>query len=319
MKIAITGTRGLVGRHLAKTLLDEGHRVTILGGNPEGCADGIRRHPNLSCHAVGESGGEALQKGLAGCDALAHCAAFPWQGKGNQGTINYPAAKTRLLMEAARRAGVQRVALAGFLRARPGCRIPWLENLWEAEEITRGAGMEHLVVKCGLVYGPGDDFVTPLAHGLAAWPLVVLPGNSGLPVRPVAVEEVTRLFRSFLVERRPRWRTVALTGPETVILREAVERVAAAAGLRVTCLELPAGIRHTTAWIAEKVFRNPWVTPARLRVFAEPLDSPLPYGASPPANLRPGIAFTAETLRKALPSEAVRETTGFHEPRPYRR
>ena len=319
MKIAITGIDGIVGRHLAQSLLEEGHEIVLLGSPGEGTAVRLRNHRRVDLHPGDWGGGTSLGAALEGCDALAHCACLPGTAEDSRDFSGFPA-RTRLLAETARRAGVQRFVLAGFLRARPGCGLPWLENLWQAEEIIRHAGMEHLVVKCGLVYGPGDDFVKPLARTLAAWPLVVLPGKGALPVRPVRVDDVTRLLRSFLLERRPRWRTVAVTGPETVTLRQAVERVAEAAGSRITPLEYPSGIRQTAAWTVEKLFRQKnWLRPARLRLFGEPLDAALPYGAPPPKDLRPLIPFTTETIRESLPVAKARELEGFPEPRPSRR
>jgi nucleoside-diphosphate-sugar epimerase len=71
MKIAITGGSGFVGRHLALRLAAEGHELVLL-------ARGVDRRqalvPGTSFVAGGLADPLLLERALAGCEAVAHCA-----------------------------------------------------------------------------------------------------------------------------------------------------------------------------------------------------------------------------------------------------
>ena len=135
VKIAITGGTGFVGRHLAQRLAREGVEVVSLS----------RRT------GVAVDDAEALAAALAGCDAVAHCAGINRE-LGSQTYERVHVEGTRAVVEAARRAGVRKILMLSFLRARPNCGSPYHESKWAAEELVRGSGLDFTIVKAGMIY-----------------------------------------------------------------------------------------------------------------------------------------------------------------------
>jgi UDP-glucose 4-epimerase len=74
MKIAITGTAGRVGRHIALTALKEGH--TVVGMDRIAETDPIK-DSSYTFLVVDMTDYEQVVKAFAGCDALIHMAAIP--------------------------------------------------------------------------------------------------------------------------------------------------------------------------------------------------------------------------------------------------
>jgi len=87
-------------------------------------------------------------------------------------------------VEAARRAGVRKIALMSFLRARPHCGSAYHESKWAAEEIVRSSGLDYTIVKAGMVYGRGDHMLDHLSHSLHTVPLFATVGLHEKPIRP---------------------------------------------------------------------------------------------------------------------------------------
>ena len=130
------------------------------------------------------------------------------------------------IVAAAERAGVRKLALLSFLRARPNCECGYHVSKWQAEEIVRRSALDYTIFKAGVIYGRGDHMLDHLSHAFHTFPIFVFVGLRDQPVRPLAVADMVALLRASLVERRLSRQTVAVTGPEQLGLLEAVRRVA---------------------------------------------------------------------------------------------
>ena len=148
MKVAITGGTGFVGSHLATRLSSEGHEVVRLGRRSTG-----EETIKASLDSVDE-----LANAFAGCHAVAHCAGINREVDG-QTIQRVHVEATRNVVEAARRAGVEKIVLMSFLRARPDCGSAYHESKWAAEEIVRESGVDYTIIKAGVVYGRGDPSI----------------------------------------------------------------------------------------------------------------------------------------------------------------
>src|SRR5207249_10268063 len=90
------------------------------------------RSSSPSALKVGLSDPAALAQAFAGCDAVAHCAGINRE-IGSQTFQRVHIEGTRNLVEAVRGAGVRKIALMSFLRARPNCGSAYHESKWSAE------------------------------------------------------------------------------------------------------------------------------------------------------------------------------------------
>ena len=295
MKVAITGATGFVGSHLADRLSSEGHEVVRIA-RPRTNSDGefvFARLDNV----------DELEKAFTGCTAVAHCAGINRE-TGEQTYARVHVEGTRNVVEAARRAGVEKIVLMSFLRARPDCDSAYHESKWAAEEIVRDSGLDYTVIKAGVVYGRGDHMLDHLSHAFHTFPVFALVGFKPQTVRPLAIEDLVHVMRAALVDRRLKRQTIALLGPEEIHLSEAVRRVAEVVGKQPLMFPMPICVHQFMARALECTMKIPLVSVAQVRILAEGVVVPASPVAPVPYDLMPTRRFTPEQIRSGLPHPA---------------
>ena len=308
MRIAVTGASGFVGRHFAGSLADQGHTVVALARGHDRRDPDALRHPGIHVVHADVGSGAGLREAFADCEAVAHLAGINLE-RGSQTYQRVHVHGTRRVVEAARAAGVQRLALLSFLRARPSCGSAYHESKWAAEEIVRASVLDYTVLKAGVIYGPGDHMLDHLARALRTFPLFALVGLQPRPVRPVAVADVVRVLQAALVEGRLPRRTVAVVGPEELLLEDVVRRVAAVIRKRPLMLRLPVAFHYALAAVLERVMPIPLVARAQVRILAEGVAEPAGPVDDLPGDLAPRALLDAERIARGVPDGAF----GLHD------
>ena len=290
MRIAITGATGFIGGHLTNRLTGEGHEVVRIARH---------RIDDAIVHN-GLDDVEQLTAAFAGCNAVAHCAGINRE-IGEQTFARVHVEGTRNVVEAAKRAGVEKVLLMSFLRARPDCGSPYHESKWDAEEIVRNSGLDYTVIKAGVVYGRGDHMLDHLSQALHTFPVFGLVGLREKSIRPLAVEDLVHVMRAALVDRRIKRQTIALLGPEEIYLSEAVRRVAEVVGKRPLLVPLPVICHQLMARVWERFMKVPLASVAQVRILSEGVTEPGSPVVPVPYDLVPTRRFTDEQIRNGLP------------------
>jgi len=295
MKIAITGGTGFVGRHLARHLLSLGHQPILLARGRD-----VRYPPVAPVIQTDLADSRLVAEAIRGCQAIAHCAGINRE-IGLQTYDRVHVNGTRNVIEAARLAGVSRLLLLSFLRARPDCGSPYHESKFQAEELVRGSGLDFTVLKAGMIYGRGDHMLDHLSHMLFTVPVFLTVGLREEPIRPVAVRDVTRVITAALTAGRLSRQTVFVLGPETLLLSEAVRRVAATLQRRVWTMPAPVVFHRMLATFCEGAMAVPLVARAQVRMLEEGFLEAVPAADALPDDLTPRIRFTADEIRQGLP------------------
>jgi NADH dehydrogenase len=295
MKIAITGGTGFVGRHLSQHLISLGHQPVLLARGRD------TRHPPASTVIQTDLSDPALlAEAIRGCDAIAHCAGINREA-GPQTYRRVHIEGTRNIIEAARLAGVPRILMLSFLRARPDCGSPYHESKFQAEELLRQSGLDYTILKAGMIYGRGDHMLDHLSHTIFTLPLFATVGFQEQPIRPVAIRDVTHIIAAALTEGRLSRQTVFVLGPETLLLSEAVRRVAATLNRRVWILPAPVVFHRILAAIFERTMAIPLVARAQVQMLAEGFLEAAPCADALPDDLKPQLQFTSGQIRQGLP------------------
>ncbi len=283
MRIAITGGTGFVGRNVAARL-----------DNPVI----ISRRTGVDVDDV-----DALVAAFAGCDAVIHAAGINRE-IGTQTFQRVHVEGTRAVVEAAQRAGVKRIVMVSFLRARPNCGSGYRETKWAAEELIRGSGIPHTILKAAMIYGPGDHMVDHVTRAVRSWPVFGTVGFGQRMVRPVPIADFVDVVLA-AVEGRIAEPTVAVMGAEELSLSDAVRRVARVAGKRPLFIPLPVGAIKLLAQVTEWTMKVPLVAKAQARMLGEGVSEAEPWAPEPPEGVRPRHPFSEESIREALPSEGA--------------
>lgn len=299
MKIAITGGTGFVGSHFAKRVLADGHELVLISRSAGVRANRLES-PAVTQVASDLSDTDILAAAFAGCDAIAHCAGINRE-IGNQTFQRIHADGTRNVVEAARRAGVRRIALMSFLRARPDCGSPYHESKWAAEEIVRNSDLDYTIVKAGMVYGRGDHMLDHLSHAFYTLPILATVGFKQKAIRPLPVDDLVHVLHAALVNGRLARQTVAITGAEELYLSDAARRVAQVLGRRIWIFPAPLWFHYGLALVCEATMKVPLVARAQVRILSEGVVEPAIPCDALPADLLPVHRFTAEQIQSGLP------------------
>jgi nucleoside-diphosphate-sugar epimerase len=281
MRVAITGGTGFVGRHLAERL-DPAETVVV------------SRRTGVEIDDV-----DALTAAFAGCDAVVHCAGINRE-IGDQTFEHVHVDGTRAVVEAARRAGVKRIVMVSFLRARPDCGSGYHETKWAAEELVRNSGIDHTILKSGMVYGPGDHMVNHVTRAVRTVPVFATVGYRERLVRPIPIDDAVDVLIAALEGRIPD-PTVAVMGAEEVTLGEAVRRIARVAGRRPVFIPVPVWTIRVLAQLTEWTMVVPLVAKAQARMLAEGVSEAAPWAPELPTSIRPSLPFSDDRIRAALP------------------
>lgn len=300
MKIAITGGTGFVGRNTAQLLVSMGHQVVLIARGRDHTDPTIRHLSHVEFHPLNLDDPIRLAEAIAGCDAIAHCAGINRE-IGNQSFQRVHVQGTRNVVAAAQQAGVKKIVLISFLRARPNCGSGYHESKWEAEEIVRTSGLDYTVLKCGVIYGRGDHMLDHLSHAFHTFPAFAFVGFHDKAIRPNAVEDVARIITAALVQGALSRQTVAVMGPETLTLREAVRRVAAVSGRKPVMFPMPIWFHYILGWCVERIMTVPLVSLAQVQMLAEGLAEPCPPCDPVPHELASRIRFSEEKIKEGLP------------------
>jgi NADH dehydrogenase len=206
------------------------------------------------------------------------------------------------VVNAAKRAGVKKLVLVSFLRARPACGSGYHESKHAAEEIVRASGLDYTIFKPGVIYGHGDHMLDHLSHAFHTFPVFAFVGFREKLVAPMAVEDFAQILQASLVGGRLSRQTVAVTGPEAMPLTEAVRRVARVVGKHPLMFPMPLWFHYALGWVCEKAMTIPLISIGQVRILSEGVVQPLPVCETVPDDLKPRHAFTAEQIRAGLPA-----------------
>jgi uncharacterized protein YbjT (DUF2867 family) len=282
MRIAITGGTGFVGGHLAARL-DAAETVVI------------SRRTGVDVENVA-----ALAREFAGCEVVVHAAGINRE-IGDQTFQRVHVDGTRAVVEAAKLAGVKRIVMVSFLRARPDCGSGYHETKWAAEELIRHSGIDHTILKASMMYGHGDHMVDHVSRAVKTWPIFATVGYRERAVRPIPINDFVDVMLAAAEGRIPE-STVAVMGAEELPLGDAVRRIAGVVGRRPLFIAVPVWSIRVLAQLTEWLMIVPLVAKSQAMMLAEGVSEPAPWAPEVPTDIRPSHPFTDESIRAALPN-----------------
>ena len=268
----VTGGSGFVGRHLIRTLVEQGVEVRALARS-ESSADIVRDEGAKAVRGDLAATG-AMAEGMEKCEVVFHAAAYvdQWGSRETFREVNIRGTENAL--RAARRAGVGRFVHVGTEavlaegqplvdvdESRPLADDPISLYAWskgEAEERVREANGEELttvVVRPRLIWGRGDTSVLPglveaIEEGKFAW----MSGGEYLTSTCHVENVVEGMLRA--AESGQGGEVYFLTDGEDVEFREFVGEMVRSQGVEVPDQSIPLGLAKIAARISEGIWRT---------------------------------------------------------------
>ena len=268
----LTGGSGFVGGALARRLVRDGWRVRALARSELSAA----KVAGLGAEPVGGELDDldSLRAGAEGCELVFHAAAAvsEWGRRADFDRVNVGG--TRNAVEAARAAGVRRLVhvsseaalLAGEPLVevdedsplRPDSRSDYCATKAIAERLVRdasGDGLETVVVRPRLVWGPGDTTVLPgLLEAIEAGRFAWISGGRHRTSTTHVDNAVEGLVLA--AERGGPGGVYFVTDGKPVVFRDFVTELVRTQGVEVPTRSLPRGVARAAAAACEALWRR---------------------------------------------------------------
>ena len=265
----ITGAFSYTGRLLAPRLLERGRSLRTLTNHVDRSNPLFSRIPSFP---LDFSNPQGLVDVLRGADTLYNT----YWVRSNRGAASFAQAvqNTRLLLDAALRAGIRRVVHVSI--ANPtAVDLPYYRGKAACEEAVRGSGISYGIVRPTLLFGHGDVLINNITWFLRHLPVFGIPGDGRARLQPVFVEDYVEV----LVQAGAASGDVVLEagGPEIFTFEELVRLLARAVDSRSRIVHLPPTLSLLGTQAAGLLVRDMVLTRDELRgLMADVLVSPEP-------------------------------------------
>ena len=228
----VTGAFSYTGRYVARHLIDLGVRVRTLTRIPgrEDPFGGLVRAAPLDFSAP-----DGLCRTMRGAGVLYNTYWIRF-GRGRN-TFDQAVANSKVLFDAAAKAGVGRIVHLSVANASSDSRLPYFRGKGQVEEILMGMGIPYAIIRPTLVFGEGDLLLNNMAWALRRFPVFPVFGNGDYKVQPIYAEDLATL--AVAAGSRNDSFVADAAGPETSTFEELLRLLASAVGTRVQLVHTP--------------------------------------------------------------------------------
>jgi uncharacterized protein YbjT (DUF2867 family) len=219
----VTGAFSFTGRFIARRLMAQERALKTLTNHPQRAgAEDIK----AEVAPLQFSDREALVESLRGAEVLYNT----YWVRFHHGKVRFgeAVANTRILMGAARDAGVRRVVHISVSNPSEDSPLDYYAGKARAERAVRESGISYAIVRPTLIFGQGDILINNIAWLLRRLPVFGIPGRGDYGLQPVAGEDVAEIA-TWAAEQVDNL-TVDAAGPDVVYYSEMVESIAIAVG-----------------------------------------------------------------------------------------
>jgi len=219
----VTGAYGYTGRFIARRLMAEERPLKTLTNHPKrpGAEDVKAEIAPLQFKDR-----DALVDSLRGADVLYNT----YWVRFHHGRVHFgeAVANTRVLIGAARDAGVRKVVHISVSNPSEDSPLEYYAGKARTEKIVRESGLAWAIVRPTLIFGPGDILINNIAWLLRRLPAIGIPGRGDYRLQPVAGEDVAEIA-TWAAEQIDNV-VVDAAGPEIIFYSEMIESIAIAVG-----------------------------------------------------------------------------------------
>lgn len=253
----VTGAFGYTGKYIARKLLSAGREVRTITGHPgreSPFGDQVRAYP------LEFDDPDALAQTLSGATTLynTYWIRFP------RGALTFDSAvvNTKTLVNAAKKAGVQRFVHISITNPSPDSPLGYFKGKALVEEAIIGSGLTYNIIRPTLIFGTEDVLINNIAWFLRKFPLFAVPGNGDYLVQPVHVEDVAEMAVG--VAARGENSIHDCVGPDTYTYEQLIRLIAGSVGSKAKIAHLPPNMVLFLSRVAGYLVRDVVLTRAEI-------------------------------------------------------
>ena len=254
MRIAVTGAFSYSGKYIAKRLLERGEEVFTLTNHPNRPDPFNGKVKALPLNFANEA--ELIQS-LRGADVLVNT----YWIRFDKGSNTQPKAveNTKILVDAAAKAGVKRIVHISITNPSPASHLPYFWGKAANEKAVVDSGMSYAILRPTVLFGKEDILINNIAWLLRRLPVFGLPGNGSYKLSPVYVDDLAQMAVDSV------YRTDSYTwdavGPDEMTFKQTVELIAKTIGISRPLKPLPPRMALLAAQILSLFVKDVMLTP----------------------------------------------------------
>jgi len=254
MKIAVTGAFSYSGKYITRRLLARGEQVMTLTGHPhrpDPFAGAVQPFP------LDFSKPDELAASLRGADALINT----YWIRFDRGANTQPRAveNTRILVEAAARAGVRRIVHISITNPSPESHLPYFWGKAANEKAVRGSGLSFAILRPTVLFGAEDILINNVAWLMRHFPIFAIPGDGSYRLQPVYVDDLASLVIDSLY--RADNFTLDAVGPDIFTFEEMVCLIGESIGRTRPLVHVPPSLALRAAQLMSLFVGDVMLTP----------------------------------------------------------
>jgi uncharacterized protein YbjT (DUF2867 family) len=293
----VTGAFGYSGAAITRELLAAGHQVRTLTGHPGRAPAGTP----VDVRPLDFGDADGLERDLAGAHTLynTYWVRFPHGGVTHQAAV----ANSRVLFDAAARAGVRRIVHVSITHADPASPYPYFRGKGEVEGHLKAAGVPYAIVRPAILFGGQGVLLNNIAWLLRRLPVFAIGGGGDYRIRPIHVGDLATLCTG--LGARDDSVTLDAVGPESLTFRDMVGAIRTATGSHAVIVPAPGWLIPPLSAVLGAVLRDVLLTREEYEAMAAGLaDSSAP--ATGDTSLIDWIAKHGDALGRGYASELDR-------------
>jgi len=251
VNIAVTGATGFVGRHTVRALVRAGHRVTA-----------VVRHQTAELpfdKAVMTAAGnvddpKGLTAAFAEVDCVVHLVGIiaetrklTFEKTVVRGTAN--------VVDACRQARVGRLVYLSAMGTGAEAPSRYHQSKYAAEQAVVQSGLEYVILRPSVIFGPGDGFVSMLENMIRRSPVTPVIGDGRYRLQPIHIDDVTAAIVRSCEMVEAVGETIDLGGPEKLEYIEILNILKSVLNKRRRNLFLPVWLMRFGAGLMETVIK----------------------------------------------------------------
>jgi uncharacterized protein YbjT (DUF2867 family) len=215
----VTGAFGYTGRYITRKLLALGRAVRTLTGHPERQVD---FKSNIEVKPLQFDHPAELAENLSGASTLynTYWVRFPRDGV----TYEKAVENTRVLIVAAREAGIKRIVHLSISHPSPDSRLGYFRGKAEIERMIIDSGLGYAILRPTVIFGVEDVLINNIAWLLRHFPVFAIPWPGDYQLQPVYVVDVAEMAVTAGMEDGNK--VIDAVGPEIYTFKELVQLIA---------------------------------------------------------------------------------------------
>lgn len=296
--IVVTGAFSYTGKYVTRLLLRRGFKVRTLTYHPQrehefaGRLDIFPYNFDRLCE---------LEKSLRGASCLVNTywIRFPRRQSTYEGAVK----NTVALVNAAKRAGIQRIVHVSIVNPTLDSTLGYYRGKAQLETIVQSCGLDYSILRPTVIFGLEDILINNIAWFVRHLPVFGVPGDGRYSIRPIFVEDMASLIVDAIASRTNK--VINAVGPETFTFDELVCLIASKMRKTARLVHLPAALAYLSTRLAGLFLRDTVLTWQEYRGLMGNLLAPTGPSTSQ-TRLTQWLAQHSEQLGRKYASEVAR-------------